>query len=156
MLAKITNVRGDILDYVGKCDYIIHGCNCYHTMGAGVAKVLNDFSGGRLLNADRKTPKGDINKLGTYSKVVGHKITIFNLYTQHGYGRDGVYIHWYSFRKGVTQILNTIPENSVVVMPPIGCGLAGGQRKDFDKYLKDAVSFSDKCHSSIEIIVVEK
>lgn len=38
----ITYVKGDILDVAKEhqVDIIAHGCNCFHTMGAGVAARL--------------------------------------------------------------------------------------------------------------------
>jgi len=155
-MSDIEHIKGNILDYIGSADYIIHGCNCYHTMGSGVAKALNDFSGGRLLVADKKTKYGDINKLSSYSKVVGHKLTIYNLYSQHSYGRNGIYVHWKSVKRGLHNIFNELPDESTVLIPPIGCGLAGGERKDFDRALELALAHSGKYHiNTFKIIVVE-
>jgi len=50
----------------GEFDVIIHGCNCFCTMGGGIAKTIkNEFI--EAFNADRKTIKGSKDKLGTCS-----------------------------------------------------------------------------------------
>ncbi len=76
----------------GHFDVIFHGTNCMHAMGSGVAQhLVEKFPA--LIEADKKTPRGDSNKIGTYSHVVvypqgEHKpLVILNGYTQHYYGR---------------------------------------------------------------------
>lgn len=155
-MPEIIYKKGNILDYLSGANCVIHGCNCYHTMGAGAAKALNDFFGGRLLNADKKTRYGDVNKLGEYSRVVGKDLTVYNLYTQHGYGKSGVYVHWKSVKRGLQNIFNELEDDSTVLIPPIGCGLAGGNKEDFDKSLRLALAHSGKFHiDTFKIIVVE-
>ena len=66
----------------GQVDVIIHGCNCFHIMGGGIArKIALQFP--EVLEADKKTPWGDFEKLSNYSvaKSVSGGI-IINLYTQ--------------------------------------------------------------------------
>ena len=79
-------VTGDLIKLAleGNFDVIIHGCNCFGTMGAGIAKTIKaEFP--EAYKADLATEKGDKSKLGTYStaKVTknGHVITVVNAYT---------------------------------------------------------------------------
>jgi O-acetyl-ADP-ribose deacetylase (regulator of RNase III) len=39
-------VKGDIIDIAkrGKFDVIIHGCNCFNTMGACIAKTIKNLA----------------------------------------------------------------------------------------------------------------
>ena len=47
-------------------DIILHGCNCFNTMGAGIAaQIASNFPDAKL--ADDETLRGDAGKLGTYT-----------------------------------------------------------------------------------------
>ena len=52
--------QGDLLQYAqeGVFDVIIHGCNCFCTMGAGIAKAIKARFP-EAYQADCQTPKGD-------------------------------------------------------------------------------------------------
>lgn len=62
-------IQDDLVElaYEGKFDVVVHGCNCFGVMGAGIAKTLNERFGGIPLQRDRTTARGEYNKLGTYS-----------------------------------------------------------------------------------------
>ena len=64
-------IKADILSNIdpNRLTIILHGCNCFHTMGAGIAKYLaNKFP--EVLKADQTTIKGDTGKLGSDRKSV--------------------------------------------------------------------------------------
>lgn len=131
-------VKGNLIELAkaGKYNAIVHGCNCYHTMGAGIARqIAKEWP--EAVIADMGTTRGDINKLGSYSYCMttnakGDDLFIFNAYTQFNYGNDGVYVHWESVEKALYDIC----QNMTLIMkgqgpvklaiPAIGCGLAGG------------------------------
>lgn len=48
----------------GKFDVIVHGCNCFCTMGAGIAPQMAKAFGCDEFPLEHKKYKGDINKLG--------------------------------------------------------------------------------------------
>lgn len=50
----------------GNFDCIIHGCNCFNTMGLGVAKSIR-FAFPEAYTVDQKTKKGSREKLGKIS-----------------------------------------------------------------------------------------
>lgn len=75
----------------GHFDVILHGCNCQHAMGSGVALALSQRFP-EILDADKQTRKDDPSKLGTYSHAVvkterGSPLVILNAYTQRYYGK---------------------------------------------------------------------
>ena len=81
-------VKGDLIKLALQKDFdvIIHGCNCFCTMGAGIAaSIRSEFP--EALSDDADTIKGDKSKLGSYScatvKRNDHTITIINGYTQY-------------------------------------------------------------------------
>ena len=63
-------VNGDLINLAlqGKFDVIIHGCNCFCSMGAGIAHSIQaQFP--EAYAADLMTTKGDRNKLGYFSSA---------------------------------------------------------------------------------------
>lgn len=112
----------------GEFDVIIHGANCFHTMGAGIARhIAKTFP--EAYAADKLTPFGDYNKVGTFSEATvlrnNHYITIINAYTQFRFGVDKDYFEYEKF----PQLLLSIKEkygHLKIGLPLIGCGLAGG------------------------------
>ena len=113
----IRYVKGDITQATE--NLILHGCNCFCTMGAGVARALSS-KWPQILAADRKTTRGDRKKLGTFSGArVGKDQYVLNCYTQHRYGRDRKHLD--------NDALSRVGDREVsIAMPYIGCGLAGG------------------------------
>jgi O-acetyl-ADP-ribose deacetylase (regulator of RNase III) len=71
-------------------DVLVHGCNCFNTMGAGIAKQIK-FQFPEVYKLDCTTKKGDRSKLGTtnyikYKRNYYHgKFYIVNCYTQFTY-----------------------------------------------------------------------
>ena len=65
-------VQGDLIQMAlsGEFDVITHGCNCFCTMGAGIApKMAKEFE---CNNFEMElSGKGDINKLGQLKPVAG-------------------------------------------------------------------------------------
>jgi O-acetyl-ADP-ribose deacetylase (regulator of RNase III) len=106
---------------------ILHGCNCFNVMGAGVAKFLRDKYP-IVYEVDCLTIPGDENKLGKYSvALVDEKLTIINCYTQYHYhySENRCKVDYYAVRKCFEVIKENYP-NKDLCMPKIGCGLAGG------------------------------
>ena len=56
-------IKGDLIQLAknGEFDVIIHGCNCFCTMGAGIAKTIKDIFP-EAYKADLNTKKGDRSK----------------------------------------------------------------------------------------------
>lgn len=168
---KIKWANGDMIKMAkeGYFDAIGHGCNCFHTMGSGIAPLMNEFSNGDLLEVDKKTSLGDINKLGDISYVdtqvylskegglAEKNIRLFNLYTQYNFGNSSlgqVYVHWKSFESALYKMVDrTIGKN--IAIPLIGCGLAGGKIEDF-KAAVNQVAWSQSPDKTLHIVVLDK
>ena len=125
-------IKKDILEDIKDVPTVIlHGCNCFHTMGAGIAKYLaRRFP--RIREADKATPYGDIAKLGTFSKVEYGNITIYNCYTQYRYGRKDPFVDYTAVARSLRAVRSDLLEQYRslsevdIRSPKIGCGLAGG------------------------------
>jgi O-acetyl-ADP-ribose deacetylase (regulator of RNase III) len=134
----------------GKFDVISHGCNCFCTMGAGIAPHMAKAFLCDLFDMEHKQYRGDINKLGTidyreYFLVNGKlnfnyeyhiknedqiPLYVVNSYTQYHYGRnhtDGVKtpIDYEALTLCMRKI-NNVFKNKHIGLPKIGAGLAGG------------------------------
>lgn len=139
-------LKRDILSYMSnnKITVIGHGCNTYHTMGAGIAAYLRRKYP-YVYVVDCKTKIGP-DKLGTFSKAnINDNLIVLNCYTQDtcGSGRQVDYEAVYKCLEQVKIYTDTLREQSGkpidIRFPKIGCGLAGGEwsiiRPMFEKLL---------------------
>jgi O-acetyl-ADP-ribose deacetylase (regulator of RNase III) len=168
MKIEIKKVKGNIIDMVerGEITATAHGCNCFHTMGSGIAKTFNEYTEGQLLEADKRTVYGDINKLGDISYIDFNNVKFFNIYSQFVYAsqvennsENMVYVHWESVYKALYKIIFNLPHNSdnILALPYIGCGLAGGKEEDLENLIdkiKNSSSFMG-LNMNLTILIVE-
>lgn len=121
----IKQVNGDLLELFEQniFDGIVHGCNCFHTMGAGIARLIaQKFP--QALAADKESKYGCREKLGEYTIADTQYGKIVNAYTQHGYtGNRPVK---YDAIADAFAALNDEYQQEHFGIPCIGAGLAGG------------------------------
>mmetsp|Transcript_9296 Transcript_9296/g.27993 ORF Transcript_9296/g.27993 Transcript_9296/m.27993 type:complete len:158 (+) Transcript_9296:175-648(+) len=124
-------VSGDLIKMAkqGRFDVILHGCNCYCAMDAGIAKqIKNVFPA--AYEADLRTEKGSRAKLGTYSSATcptdsQRPVTVVNAYTQHHWKGSGVLADY----DAIESVFGRIAQDfggKCIAYPKIGAGLAGG------------------------------
>lgn len=123
-------VSGDLLQLAidNHFDVIVHGCNCFCTMGAGIAaSIRSEFP--EALRADADTIKGDRSKLGSYSCATvrrnDHTITIINGYTQYSHSGKGILVDYEAVRNLFAKLKKDY-SGKRFGYPKIGAGLAGG------------------------------
>lgn len=139
----IKEIEGDLLEHFKNNDKIVaiaHGCNCFHTMGAGVAGAIA-VKFPSASHADYKsTAYGDAEKLGNFSSAKTKYGTVINGYTQYRPGRSPVNDLYQNIQKFFTQ-LNGLPmllEDDVVLgIPRIGSGIANGDWQVIKKIIDD-------------------
>ncbi len=138
-------VQGNLLE-MGKAnelDIIVHGCNCFNTMGAGIAaQIAQQFPDARL--ADDETVRGDAGKLGTYTVGMHGRLVILNAYTQYSTSKNGEDVFEYT---AFDRVLNKIAFRFGtwrIGLPMIGMGLAGGDKV---RILTMMENFSQKVQS---------
>lgn len=148
----IINVRnGDLLDLFKQKEFtaIAHGCNCFHTMGAGIAgQIAKKFP--NSLVVDKQTPRGYLPKLGRYSEAETEFGLILNLYTQYLPGVEETTTLYSSIRRVFGRLNHDFNENKNfhLGIPKIGCGIAGGDWNNVSDIIND-------CTPQINICVVE-
>jgi len=123
----LKELTGDLLKYAktGQFDVIIHGCNCFHTMGAGIAKQIKEQFPNAYA-ADCETKRSS-KKLGSFSAAkvkndVGGELFIVNAYTQFEPNPPVDYEAIASAFKLVKKQFSGMR----IGYPMIGAGLAGG------------------------------
>jgi O-acetyl-ADP-ribose deacetylase (regulator of RNase III) len=139
-------VEGDLIKLAleGKFDVIIHGCNCFGTMSAGIATTIkNTFP--EAWQVDFYTRRGDKNKLGKYSFVEieknGNQFTVINAYTQYKYG-FGKHVDYEAVRK-VFQRIKKDFSGKRIGYPLIGAGLGGGDWNIISKIIDEELEGED-------------
>lgn len=132
----ITYKQGDLFKDMENWDVLVHGCNCLCNMGSGIAKQVKELFPEAYL-ADQQTIKGDVSKVGRFTKAEVDGKVIINAYTQKKYLPRGI-DHFEYF--GFTQILRKLNfdyKGKTIAMPLIGAGLAGGNWDKIEKIIKE-------------------
>lgn len=146
-------IDGDLIELAlkGEFDIIAHGCNCFCTMGAGIAPKMAKTFGCDKYPMEQSFFKGDINKLGSidyetliinsetleiskysFSKILPPKqyLEVVNAYIQYRFNRNysnGVDIPLdYEALTLCMRKMNHQFRGLHIGLPQIGCGLAGG------------------------------
>ncbi|MCG7520758.1 macro domain-containing protein [Ruegeria sp. Ofav3-42] len=138
-------IKGDLIQLAldGEFDVIVHGCNCFHAMGAGIARVIAAEFPDALV-ADKQTEYGVRSKLGTVSTASVSRGTtsfvIVNAYTQFHWGGPGRLVDYDAISACFNMIARGFP-TARIGYPMIGAGLAGGDWAEIapriDAALKD-------------------
>lgn len=140
-------IEGDLITLAtnGKFDVIIHGCNCFCVMGAGLAKAIKDEFPEAYL-ADCATEIGDSSKLGyfTVSTVErgGHELTIVNAYTQYDFRGSGRKVD-YTAVKAAFDFIRKKFSGKRIGYPMIGSGLAGGDWEIISQIIEESLQGED-------------
>lgn len=123
-------VAGDLIQLAkrGEFDVIVHGCNCFCTMGAGIAKGIR-AAFPAAFDADLATSRGDRAKLGTCTfaevDLNGTPLVVVNAYTQFDYRGSGPKVDYDAVRSCFRWIRQQ-HSGKRIGLPKIGAGLAGG------------------------------
>jgi O-acetyl-ADP-ribose deacetylase (regulator of RNase III) len=130
--SALKHVKGNLLDLAeaGEFDIVVQGCNCFNTMGGGIAREIRERYPAAAL-FDNETEKGDYNKLGNYTLVhpefTNGKFLIINAYTQYNMSQ-GTDVFEYSAFELILQKLCHSYGTKRIGLPYIGMGLAGGDK----------------------------
>ena len=127
----------------GDLDVIVHGCNCFHAMGAGIAaQIAHAFP--QALAADRATEYGTPAKLGQISVAAHGPCTIVNAYTQFRWSGTPPLVDLVALKDAFDRIAQNFP-NKRIGYPKIGAGLAGGHWPDIAPIIDTSLAGLDHC-----------
>jgi O-acetyl-ADP-ribose deacetylase (regulator of RNase III) len=137
----IRYIDGDLLKMSKDFDVIAHCCNCFCTMGAGIApQIKSKFPDAYIV--DCQTIRGDINKLGTISYTLNTSPIIVNLYGQFDYSgrtRGEIDLNYVALRESLKKMKQRF-SGKTFGMPKIGAGLAGGDWELIESIIDEELS----------------
>lgn len=149
----IKYVDGDLIKLAldRNFDVIGHGCNCFCTMGAGIAPQMAKAF---WCNDPTKYPwegdehKGDYRKLGNFEEYSWylpgperHRLDVLNMYTQYKYGSnhadgDKAPFDYNAFAVCLFKV-NKRYAGKRIGLPRIGAGLAGGDWYAIERIIRE-------------------
>ena len=155
-------IKGNLIKLAeeGEFDVIIHGCNCFNSLGAGLARQLA-VKYPQVLKADKQTEYGDREKLGTYTSAIveidNRYFAVVNSYTQYKWSSGSDVFEYAAFQRFLNNFI--IPYSSEkpspkwkIGFPMIGAGLAGG---DWSRISKMIENFSERLTEFADVTIVE-
>ena len=120
---------GNLIEIAHEYDVIVHGCNCFNTMGAGFARqVARNWPDAEYV--DSLTTKGAVSKLGKISMSpfvydTRGVFVVVNAYTQFDYRGDSMRVSYEAVGSCFEQVAALFPDKRIAY-PKIGAGLGGG------------------------------
>ena len=147
-------IEGDLIKLAleGEFDVIVHGCNCFCSMGAGIAKSIKDTFP-EVYEADLRTEKGSRDKLGSisFAKVQRkeNEITIVNGYTQYFAGGRGVLVDYAAVLSVMKEVKSRFSGREIGY-PMIGAGLARGDWSVISKIIDEQLEGED--HTLVKFV----
>jgi len=137
----MAKIKGDLIKLAieGEFDVIVHGCNCFCNMGAGIAKTIKQKFP-EAYDADLATNEGDKTKLGEISwaqtETENGKLIIVNGYTQFNWSGKGTLANYEAIR-GVFKKTKEQFSGLRIGYPAIGAGLAKGDWSIISKIIEE-------------------
>jgi O-acetyl-ADP-ribose deacetylase (regulator of RNase III) len=136
-------VKGDLIKagLSNEIDFLLHGCNCYSTMGAGVAKLIRSTwpSAYKVDIEDVRTPA---ERIGGYSHTIYNRLTVVNLYTQFDYGTNYRRFEYGALKRSLECFVRDFDLSSKHIgLPWIGCNLGGANKKIVLEILEPFTNF---------------
>ena len=124
--SALIHTKGNLLDLAeaGEFDVVVQGCNCWNTMGGGIAREIRERYPMAAL-VDNETEKGDYNKLGNWTTAFTGKFLIVNAYTQFNMSQGNDVFEYIAFELILKKLVKQFG-NKRIGLPYIGQGLAGG------------------------------
>jgi O-acetyl-ADP-ribose deacetylase (regulator of RNase III) len=130
----LLHTKGNLLDLAeaGEFDIVVQGCNCFNTMGGGIAREIRERYP-EVADVDQHTERGDYTKLGNWT--VGYAwfdktsdpYTIINAYTQYNMSTGEDVFEYVAFQLILQKLAHAYPDKKFG-FPYIGMGLAMGDK----------------------------
>lgn len=138
---ELLYVVGDLVRDAEQFEVIVHGCNCFNNMGAGIAAaVRKKFP--EAYKIDVSTQYGDVTKLGTFTYTKETNPIVVNAYTQYRYGREKRHADYEAIRSCMKKTKEVFTGKKIG-MPLIGAGLAGGDWNIIEQIIKEELRGED-------------
>jgi O-acetyl-ADP-ribose deacetylase (regulator of RNase III) len=169
-MGNYRELNGDLVELakVGEFNVVVHGCNCFNTMGSGIAVKFAEVFGADRFEKEHFKYRGDINKLGTIDYEIlfmsewddkfvrdtggagiKESVIVVNAYTQYTYGK-GKHLDYEALRLCLRKI-NKQFEGYHVGLPKIGSDRAGGNWDIIKSIIKDELKDVD-----VTVVIYDK
>lgn len=127
----LKHTKGNLLDLAeaGEFDIVVQGCNCFNTMGGGIAREIRERYP-VVASVDMETVKGDYNKLGNWTECDAgdkNRFTVINAYTQYNMSQGTDVFEYVAFELILQKLIHFCGTKRIG-FPYIGMGLAGGDK----------------------------
>jgi O-acetyl-ADP-ribose deacetylase (regulator of RNase III) len=134
----LKHTKGNLIDLAeaGEFDIIVQGCNCFCTMGSGIAREIRERYP-EAWEVDYASEMGDMMKLGNWTSVKPKDFIIVNAYTQYGTSKNGEDVFEYECFYLILKKLAYAYPTLRFGFPYIGMGLAGGDKQTIMVMLED-------------------
>lgn len=158
-------ISGDLIAAArkGEVDVIAHGCNCFNTQGAGIARQMAMVFETNMFPMEL-IGRGDKEKLGKidYKKFYVSPATVYpentsgiaqivtcdfrsklwvvNMYTQYYFDASKIQLNYPALEECLIKLNNTFKGQRVGLPYKIGCGLAGGDWSIVEQMIKDKLT----------------
>jgi O-acetyl-ADP-ribose deacetylase (regulator of RNase III) len=128
----LNHTKGNLLDLAeaGLFDIVVQGCNCFNTMGGGIAREIRERYP-IVASVDMETVRGDYRKLGNWTECDAgetNRFTIINAYTQYNMSTGEDVFEYAAFMLIIQKIIHQFGDKRIG-LPYIGMGLAGGDKE---------------------------
>ena len=133
---------------------IAHGANCFHTMGAGVAKGISSLFPDAY-KADLASTYGDVTKLGTYTTATCNNKLIYNIYSQYQTGKNIEYGALFNGLLAASRNVNNNARYALAIPYLMGCGIAGGDWRIVENIIDEVESIINKFNIKISIFGIQ-
>jgi O-acetyl-ADP-ribose deacetylase (regulator of RNase III) len=130
--SALKHTKGNLLNLAeaGAFDIVVQGCNCFNTMGGGIAREIRERYP-MAAAVDTETTRGDYTKLGNWTvglnDLTDRRFLIINAYTQYNMSQ-GTDVFEYTAFELILQKLCHAYGDKRIGLPYIGMGLAGGDK----------------------------
>jgi O-acetyl-ADP-ribose deacetylase (regulator of RNase III) len=122
-------------------------------MGSGIAREIRQRYP-QAYEADLKTEKGDIMKLGNWTAYDTGAFKIINAYTQYGFNAGGTTADLFEYTSFQLILQKLFAEYGKcdIGLPYIGMGLAGGDKEKIIKMIEDFAEQVDALGGSVTLV----
>ena len=139
----LKHVKGNLLDLAeaGEFDVVVQGCNCFNTMGGGIAREIRERYP-EVAAADAETIKGDYTKLGNWTEEAvlrqngAGAFLVVNAYTQYNMSQGTDVFEYVAFELILQKLIHMCGDKRIG-LPYIGMGLAGGDKETIMEMIED-------------------
>jgi O-acetyl-ADP-ribose deacetylase (regulator of RNase III) len=125
----LKHTKGNLIDLAeaGEFDVIVQGCNCFNTMGGGIAREIRERYP-MCAKIDSLTEKGEYMKLGNWTEYDQGTFLIINAYTQYNMSTGEDVFEYAAFMLIIQKLVHNFGTKRIGI-PYIGMGLAGGDKE---------------------------